>query len=106
MSLVETVKHILEGKNEVVTGTNCGNCKFFTGNKVPVLENLNQQGGIASRGADDLALAKKGDLITLPGKEQPIDARECAHPEIKQPVNNRMCCAYWDNPGAYREFKK
>lgn len=97
---------VLEGRSEEVTGTNCGNCKFFTGKEVPVGENLNEQGGITSRGEDDLAKAKEGDLITLPGKAKPTIARECSHKDIKQPVNDRMCCAYWDNPGAYREFKK
>lgn len=105
-TLAHQIRIVLEGKQDTVTGTNCGNCKFFTGKKAELQENLNEQGGVKSPDAEHLALAKKGDLITLPGDAKPTDTRMCAHKEIDQFVNDRMCCAYWDNPGAYREFKK
>lgn len=107
MSLVESVKTILEGKSNVVTGTNCGNCKFFTGPKVDVDSlKCNPQGGINAPDSEHLKLAKENDLITLPGgSDKPTNARACAHKKIDQVVTDRMCCALWDNPGALREFK-
>lgn len=107
MSLVETVKIVLEGKSDVVTGTNCGNCKFFTGPKVDVDSlKCNPQGGIDSPDSEHLKLAKENDLITLPGSSKPTVSRACAHPKIDQVVTDRMCCALWDNPGARREWKE
>ena len=82
-------------------GTNCGNCRFFTGRKVP-LDDLNDQGGF--KGADN-ERAEDGDLITLPGNHRPIHGRLCSHPKIIQRVNDRMCCAYWDARGVIREWK-
>lgn len=86
-------------------GTNCGNCKFFTGRTVHnTHEDQNSQGGLVIA-KSDLDNAKRGDLITLPGSASPTAGAVCTHPKIAMPVNNRMCCAYWDNSGAYRQWK-
>jgi hypothetical protein len=86
-------------------GTNCGNCKFFVGrdlskNKPP----MNDQGGVMydEKGVER---AEHADLVTLPGDDSATETRNCTHPEVKLPVNNRMCCAYWDNHGALRQWK-
>ena len=106
-SLVETIKIIAEESGKKVEGTNCGNCRFFTGAKVDAGSlKTNDQGGIDSPDPEHLKLAKEGDLITLPGRGQPTAARACAHKKIDQVVTDRMCCAYWDNPGARREWKE
>lgn len=82
-------------------GTNCGNCRFFTGPATRFV-NLNKQGGYKS--ASD-ARAANADLITLPGRALPTKARDCTNPYVAQPVTDRMCCNFWDNAGALREFK-
>ena len=85
-------------------GTNCGNCKYFTGKTAHA--KLNDQGGVKITGAVLLKRAKEADLITLPGSQGPDDTRECEHKDVMQPVNDRMCCAYWDNDKARREWEK
>lgn len=85
-------------------GTNCGNCRFFTG-RVCDGEEINRQGGIVILTGQDLDNAKRADLITLPEKQHATKARLCTHPKVAQPVNDRMCCAYWDNIGALRQWK-
>jgi hypothetical protein len=71
------------------------------------------QGGLIPT---DLKRAQRADLITLPldvsgtncgncrfihhGKTQD----HCAHPAVAQPVNERMCCAFWDNDGVRRSW--
>lgn len=106
-TLRKSIVSILEGRQNTICGTNCGNCKFFTGTKVAVKDlKLNDQGGVAASDAEHLALAKKGDLVTLPMAGKPTEACVCEHKEIDQVVTDHMCCAYWDNPGAKREWKE
>lgn len=106
-TLRKSIVNILLERKEAIAGTNCGNCKFFTGAKVAVKDlKLNDQGGVAAPDSEHLALAKKGDLVTLPMAGSPDEARVCGHKEIDQVVTDHMCCAYWDNPGAMREWKE
>ena len=51
---------------------------------------------------------EKADLITLPGgsKEEVKNRKFCSHPKINVFVTERMCCAYWDNEGVKRPWKK
>lgn len=72
-------------------------------------------GGIIPQKMD---LAKKGDLITLPEGIKGTNCSNCRwikkegeigmcnHPEIKQYVNERNCCAYWDNDEVKRPWEK
>jgi hypothetical protein len=77
---------------------------------------VDDQGGLIPT---DEERAKHVDLITLPegvtgtncgnclfireieGRRQ----KHCIHPEVDMPVNNRMCCKYWDAYGTGRHFK-
>lgn len=100
---------ILEEKIQLVTGTNCSNCKFSQNSKSEPVEKdeLNAQGGMKITDKDDLKKAQKGDLITLPGKgDIPEYKVMCKHKEIRQWITPRMCCAYWDTPGIIRAFGK
>ena len=62
-----------------------------------------------------LERAKKADLITLPediegvncSNCQFIDLKKfCTHPDVMQSVSERMCCSFWNAPGAKREWIK
>jgi hypothetical protein len=69
----------------------------------------------ADRG--ELARAKRVDLITLPASvegtncgnceyvEGTGDVLYCRHPEVRQNVTRRMCCALWDHPRAERAWE-
>lgn len=85
-------------------GTNCGNCKYFTGKTAH--PKLNSKGGVHIVNRIALKRAEKADLITLPGSQGPDDSKLCEHKEVLQPVNDRMCCAFWDSPEALREWKE
>lgn len=82
-------------------GTNCGNCRFFNGASVKLVR-LNKQGGFHAQNSD----ARHADLLTLPGIEKPKRGRMCTNVYVNQPVTDRMCCNFWDNPDAIREFDK
>lgn len=84
-------------------GTNCGNCKHFASAGNRVLP-LNAQGGLVIAEAN-VPRAKAADLITLPTRARPELRGDCLHPEVIQPVNDRMCCAFWDNVRALRQWK-
>lgn len=87
-------------------GTNCGNCTFF-GAKLYQKVELNEQGGIVMDNVTDLQAAEDNDLITLPGKDASMSGtHECNNSAVDQPVNDRMCCALWDNPDARREWEQ
>ena len=99
-------KSFIEENANLVTGTNCSNCKFTKGSKGQPLEDgdLNAQGGL-NIADKDKKNAKEGDLITLPGKGKTPDAKYwCKNKDIKQFVTGRMCCAYWDAVGCIRDF--
>lgn len=74
-----------------------------------------RQGGLVPEAFDRAARA---DLITLPVDVPGTNcgncrffyggsaAAQCRHPEVAMPVNARMCCAFWDNSGALRDWKE
>lgn len=90
-----------------MAGTNCANCLYAS---QPVEElsddETNSQGGVKIKGAKNLKLAEKADLITLPGDGKPRTKFHCSHKDINQFVNERMCCIYWDAPGTYRQWQE
>ena len=94
---------------EKVIGTNCFNCKYIANNNEPVLsKELNSDGGIDPKNAEAMDRAEKADLITLPGgsKADASSKRFCYNKKIEMYVTARMCCAYWDNDGVKRPWKK
>lgn len=73
---------------------------------------LDRQGGEEPAIAKDLL--KEADFITYPedvkgsncGNCQYQEEGVCHHPKLKsQPVTPRNCCAYWDAPGALRDWQ-
>jgi hypothetical protein len=95
-------------ERQKVVGTNCYNCMYVSKNSETVeSKELNSQGGIDQSTDDTLKRAEKADLITLPGGSaaDTTDKKFCNHPKIQMYVTGRMCCAYWDNPGARRPWK-
>jgi hypothetical protein len=71
-----------------------------------------KQGGLVPQ---DMEAARAVELITLPegisGKNcdtcRYMDAQRavCTNPQVNQPVNPRMACKLWDNPGVLRDWK-
>lgn len=84
----------------------------------------NRLGGINEMDKKALDRAKRVDLITLPDEvdgtncyncifisshkqeEDDIDYAMCTHPEVRQYVNERMCCTLWSGKGEFRPFKR
>jgi len=77
----------------------------------------NNQGGLLIYNKEDLERAKAADLVTLPEDvkgtncyncmyifDKKDDIGFCKHPKVAQYVNERMCCALWDNRKIYRQF--
>lgn len=98
-----------KGKKEKILGANCYNCKFISSDEKPVdAKALNDEGGIDPKSKEELERAEKADLITLPGGSKADAASKmfCCHEKIKMYVTMRMCCAYWDNDGVKRPWKK
>jgi hypothetical protein len=96
-------------EKQKVTGTNCYNCLYVAKNAEAIdLDALNNQGGINPQNQTEMKKAEKADLITLPGgtKIDVINKKFCHNPAIQMYVTIRMCCAYWDNPGVIRPWKK
>ena len=94
--------------NEMVIGTNCFNCKFVANNNEPVApQELNNEGGIDPKNAEEMNRAESADLITLPGgsKADAATKKLCYNKKIEMYVTIRMCCAYWDNEGVKRPWK-
>ena len=94
---------------EKVVGTNCYNCKFVANNSEPMTpQELNNEGGINPKNAEEMDRAENADLITLPGgtKADATSKRLCYNKKIEMYVTIRMCCAYWDNEGVIRPWKK
>jgi hypothetical protein len=74
------------------------------------------QGGLIPTSSER---AKAADVITLPeGVEgtrcdncvfiRKIEGKKygyCVHPKVRMPVNNRMCCKWWNAEGTLRHFK-
>lgn len=96
-------------EKQKITGTNCYNCMYVGRNAEAInLEQINNQGGINPYNQAEMKRAEKADLITLPGgsKVEVINKKFCNHPSMQMYVTIRMCCAYWDNPGVIRPWKK
>jgi hypothetical protein len=92
-----------------VIGTNCYNCKFVANTEEPVNQKqLSNEGGIDPENEEEMERAKNADLITLPGgsKNEISTKKFCYNNKIKMYVTERMCCAYWDNDGVKRPWKK
>jgi len=96
-------------QNQKVVGTNCYNCLYISEKEELVAENeLNERGGIDPKTEGEMKKAQKADLITLPGgsKADVANKKFCYHEGIAMFVTVRMCCAYWDNRGVRRPWKK
>lgn len=94
---------------EKVVGTNCFNCKFIANNDEPAgPQELNDEGGIDPQNDEEMDRAANADLITLPGGSEAdaVSKRFCFNKKIEMYVTVRMCCAYWDNDGVKRPWKK
>ncbi len=73
----------------------------------------NSQGGYMQSG-EELARAKKADLLTLPPGVEGTNCANCKfqkdgfckHKEVQQAVTPRMCCAFWDAEGCVRAWKE
>lgn len=94
-------------QNQKIVGTNCYNCKYISKKEEPINSNdLNNEGGLDPKNKQEMARAKKADLITLPGgtKADASSKKFCNHEKIKMYVTVRMCCAYWDNEGVKRPW--
>jgi hypothetical protein len=91
-----------------IVGTNCYNCMYISGEETEVKTNeLNNQGGLDPTTKQDMESAKKADLITMPGEKTAVRGKKfCRNDAILMFVTYRMCCAYWDSPGAYRPWKR
>lgn len=107
-SLKDFITEVNQERQSVIDGTNCFNCSYTRNSKAhPVdVSEMNAQGGLDPKDAAGLQRAKKGDLVTLPGKEIPKNKKMCGHRLIKMYVTERNCCAYWDNPGCLRAWKE
>lgn len=72
----------------------------------------NNQGGINPQTQEELSRAKQVDLITLPlsvkgtncGNCKWFKEGFCTNPKVNQVVNDRMCCAVWDNKEVQRPW--
>ena len=96
-------------QNQMVIGTNCYNCLYVSNKEEPVdPKEMNDQGGIDPKNDEDMQKAMKADLITLPGgtKADATGKKLCYNDKVKMYVTSRMCCAYWDNKGVIRPWKK
>jgi len=78
----------------------------------------NNNGGLEDLDKDALSRAKHADLITftqdIPGtncfncqwiRDKSQEAGYCSNKEIRQYVNGRMCCNYWNKPGTLRAWE-
>lgn len=81
----------------------------------------NNKGGFSYADSLQVSRAKAADLITLPRNVEGTNCGNCSfikiidkqkgtgfciHPQVQLPVTARMCCAFWDNKGATRQWKK
>lgn len=80
---------------------------------------INKQGGLIPETKADMTKAKAADLGTLPTDIAGTNCGNCSffthaqsgigtceHPRVDQGVTVRMCCAFWDNPGFLRPWKR
>ncbi len=90
-----------------IEGTNCKNCVWWKkGSEKPVgKDELNKYGGLKPPNKEYIAMSKRVDLVTLPGKDTVKEKGFCYHKDINDWVTERMCCAKWDGEGVIREYK-
>ena len=101
------VFHINESKQKVIEGTNCKNCVWWKkDSEKPVgKDELNSNGGLKPPNKEYIAMSKRVDLVTLPGKDTVKVKGFCYHKDINDWVTERMCCAKWDAKGVIRDYK-
>lgn len=91
-----------------VEGTNCRNCVYWRKDleKPVTKEELNPNGGLKAPNDEYVAMSKRIDLGTLPGKDASVKIKGfCDHTEVKDWVTERMCCSQWDSDGMIRDYK-
>lgn len=99
----ETVKESVK----FIEGTNCKNCIWWKkDSEKPVgKDELNKYGGLKPPNKEYIAMSKRVDLVTLPGKDVVKEKGFCYHKDINDWVTERMCCALWDSKGVIRDYK-
>ena len=99
----ETVKESVK----FIEGTNCKNCVWWKkDSEKPVgKDELNKYGGLKPPNKEYIAMSKRVDLVTLPGKDVVKEKGFCYHKDINDWVTERMCCALWDGKGVIRDYK-
>jgi len=102
-----SIENVLENKQKVIEGTNCINCKWWKkDSEKPVgKDELNSNGGLKPPNKEYIAMSKRVDLVTLPGKDTVKVKGFCYHKDINDWVTERMCCAKWDAKGVIRDYK-
>jgi hypothetical protein len=90
-----------------IEGTNCKNCVWWKkDSEKPVgKDELNKYGGLKPPNKEYIAMSKRVDLVTLPGKDTVKEKGFCFHKDINDWVTERMCCAKWDGRGVIRDYK-
>jgi hypothetical protein len=90
-----------------IEGTNCKNCVWWKkDSEKPVgKDELNKYGGLKPPNKEYIAMSKRIDLVTLPGKDTVKEKGFCYHKDINDWVTERMCCAKWDGKGVIRDYK-
>jgi len=90
-----------------IEGTNCKNCVWWKkDSEKPVgKDELNKYGGLKPPNKEYIAMSKRVDLVTLPGKDTVKEKGFCYHKDINDWVTERMCCAKWDGKGVIRDYK-
>jgi hypothetical protein len=90
-----------------IEGTNCKNCVWWKkDSEKPVgKDELNKYGGLKPPNKEYIAMSKRVDLVTLPGKDTVKVKGFCYHKDINDWVTERMCCAKWDAKGVIRDYK-
>lgn len=79
----------------------------------------NNLGGLSEQNVASIKRAQQSDLLTLPINVTGTNCYNCryikrktnyhawcSNEKVSQYVNHRMCCALWDNEGAYRPYSK
>lgn len=104
---VDPTFNVNESKQKVIEGTNCLNCKWWKkDSEKPVgKDELNGNGGLKPPNKEYIAMSKRVDLVTLPGKDTVKVKGFCYHKDINDWVTERMCCAKWDAKGVIRDYK-
>ncbi len=104
---VDPTFNVNESKHEIIEGTNCKNCVWWKkDSEKPVgKDELNTNGGLKPPNKEYIAMSKRVDLVTLPGKDTVKVKGFCYHKDINDWVTERMCCAKWDAKGVIRDYK-